>query len=67
MEKTLKLVRGKNLYPGSDFYLTLTLTPTLSLALGLGFGFTPGKTISVEILKRNPKDEYPQRLLGKRP
>ena len=38
---------------------------TLGLRLGLGLGLTPGKTISVENLKPNAKDEYRQRLLRK--
>ena len=61
------LWQWKILYPASDPKLTLTLTLTLalSLALGLGLGLTPGKTISVENLKPNAKDEYRQRLLGK--
>ena len=36
----------------------------LTLALGLGLGLTPGKTISVENLKPNAKDEYRRRRLG---
>ena len=47
--------------------VTPTLTLGLSLGLGLGFGLTPGNTISVEDLKPNAKEEYRQRLLGKRP
>ena len=50
------------LYPGGDLKLTLTLT--LSLASGLGLGLTFEKTISIENLKANAKDEYRQRLLG---
>ena len=44
---------------GSDPNVTLTLTPTLALLLGLGL--TPGKTISVENLKPNAKNEYRRR------
>ena len=43
--------------------VTLTLTSTLALVLGLGL--TPGKTIRVENLKSNAKDEYRRRRLGK--
>ena len=60
-----ELWQWKILYPASDPKLTLTLTLALSLALGLGLGLTPGKTMSVENLKPNAKDEYRQRLLGK--
>ena len=48
--------------PRSDPKLNLTLT--LSLALGVGLGLTPGKTLSVENLKANAKDEYRESLLG---
>ena len=50
----LNLCRHKNIYFGSHSKLTLTLT--LSLTPGLGLGLTPGKTISVQNLKRNTKD-----------
>ena len=46
---------------GSDLKLTLTL----SLTLGLGLGLTFGKTISIENLKPNAKDEYGRRRPGK--
>ena len=47
-------VDKKIFYPKTDPKLTLTLT--LSLIPELGLGLTPGKTISVENLKRNAKD-----------
>ena len=53
--------RRKNIYPRSDPKLTLTLT----LSLILGLGLTPGKTISVENLKQNGKDQYRRRRSGK--
>ena len=43
----------------------LTVTLTLTVALGLGLGLTPGKTISVENVKPNAKDEYCHRCPGK--
>ena len=61
--KIFKTCGDKNFYPGSDPKLTLSLT--LGLAPGLGLGLTPGKTISFENLKRNAKDEYSPRRLGK--
>ena len=48
------------LYPGSDTKLTLTLI----LALGVGLGLTPRKTLRVENLKADAKDEYRESLLG---
>ena len=55
--------RRKNIYSESDPKLTLTLT--LRLTLGLGLVLTPGKTISVENLKPNRKDQYRRRRSGK--
>ena len=42
------------------------MTLTLSLTLGLGLGLTNGKTINVENLKPNAKNEYRRRRLGKK-
>ena len=66
-ENLQELWEWKILYPASDHKLTLTLTLTLALtfAVVLGLGLTPGKTMSVDNLKPNAKDEYRQRLLGK--
>ena len=60
----------QNLWGWKGLGLGLGLTPRvrvsffLTLALGLGLGLTPGKTISVENLKPNAKDEYRRRRLG---
>ena len=53
--KNLKnLCLWKIFYLGSD----------LKLTLGLGLGLTPGKTISVENLKPNAKDQYRRKRPG---
>ena len=54
-------VDEKFFYFGSDPKLTLTL----SLTLGLGLGLTPLKTISIENLRPNAKNEYRRRRPGK--
>ena len=59
----LNLCRYKIFYPGGDPKLTLTLT--LSVTLGLGLGLTPAKTITVENLKPNGKDQHRRRRSGK--
>ena len=59
----LNLRRYKIFYPGSDPKLTLSIT--LGVTLGFGLGLTPGKTISVENLKPNGKDQYCRRRSGK--
>ena len=50
----------KNLCLWKIFYLR----SDLKLTLGLGLGLTPGKTISVENLKPNPKDQYRRKRPG---
>ena len=59
--KPLPLWRFNNGYS----HPKLTLTLTLSLTPGLGLGLTPGKTISVQNLKRNTKDQCRRRRSGK--